>query len=108
MALAHADQSSRAFVLLNPADNVLVCARDAMAGEEIMIDGKPVRLAQDVMLGHKIARTALHAGDKVLRYGAPIGSITCDVGVGQHVHSHNLASDYIPAHGRGGSDGGAA
>lgn len=108
MALPYGDEASRAFVLLNPADNVLVCARDTAAGEEIMIDGTPVRLAQNVMLGHKIARTALRAGDKVLRYGAPIGSMTCDVAIGHHVHSHNLASDYIPAHGRGGSQGGAA
>ena len=94
-------------VLLHPDDNVLVCVRDLRLGEPVRIDGVAVTLSQDIALGHKIARRALRAGDKVLRYGAAIGSLTHDVAAGGHIHSHNLTSDYIPAHGRGGTQRGA-
>ena len=57
-----------------------------------------VRIKQPIALGHKIARRALHAGDKVLRYGAVIGSVTRDVAAGEHLHTHNLRSDYLPTH----------
>ncbi len=100
MVSPQADLAQEAFLLLDPADNVLVCIRDAAPGEIVTIDGVGVPLPQAVPLGHKIARHDLAAGDKVLRYGAPIGSITVATPRGGHVHSHNLASDYIPAHGR--------
>jgi altronate dehydratase small subunit len=48
-----------------------------------------------VGVGHKLARHALSAGDKVRRYGAPIGSMTQGAASGEHVHLHNLQSDYL-------------
>jgi (2R)-sulfolactate sulfo-lyase subunit alpha len=54
----------------------------------------------DVGVGHKLARHALAVGDKVLKYGAPIGSITAPVAAGGHVHLHNMKSDYIASHTR--------
>ncbi|WP_414902374.1 hypothetical protein ACMT1E_03880 [Sphingomonas flavalba] len=65
-----------------------------------MIDGKQHRLKTDIALGHKIARIAMKPGDKVLRYGVPIGSTTRSVAAAEHVHTQNLQSDYISAHGR--------
>jgi hypothetical protein len=88
------------FILLHDSDNILVCARTAAAGSPVEIDGQVFVLPQDVELGHKIARRALAAGDKVLRYGVAIGSMTQPVSPAQHVHSHNLKSDYIAAHSR--------
>ena len=38
------------------------------------------------------------AGEKVLKYGAPIGSATRDIGQGEHVHLHNMRSDYLPTY----------
>lgn len=89
-----------AFVLLCPGDNILVCTRSARAGDMVEIDGRIHRLSVDIMLGHKIARVALRPGEKVLRYGMPIGSMTAAAWPADHVHRHNLASDYIPSHGR--------
>jgi hypothetical protein len=37
-------------------------------------------------------------GEVVLKYGAPIGSMTEAAAVGAHVHLHNLKSDYIPTY----------
>ncbi len=90
------------FILLHPSDNILVSTEGAQAGDRVMIDGTAHTLPTDIMLGHKIARSALGVGDTVLRYGIPIGSMTAAAQPADHVHNHNLQSDYIPSHGRGG------
>jgi len=82
-------------LLLAPEDNVLVACTDLRIGDDVLIDGELLTLAQPIGLGHKVARQALRAADKLLRYGAPIGSATRDIARGEHVHMHNLASDYI-------------
>ena len=43
----------------------------------------------------------LAPGDKIVKYGAPIGSTTCAIAAGEHVHTHNLRSDYLPTFARG-------
>jgi hypothetical protein len=87
-------------ILLHPDDNILVCVKQFHPGDEISIDGENIISEIDIAVGHKIARTALSAGDKVYRYGAPIGSMTEAVAKGAHVHMHNMKSDYIPSHTR--------
>jgi len=94
-----------AVILLHPDDNVLVCCRTVMVGETLSIDGDDVVIVQSVELGHKLARCALRAGDKVIKYGAPIGSMTADASAGGWVHMHNMKSDYIGAHTRRASGG---
>ena len=88
------------FVLLHDSDNILVCVRSAEAGTAVDIDGNTHLLTIHIELGHKIARRPLAIGDKVFRYGIGIGSMTAPAAPADHVHSHNLRSDYIPAHGR--------
>ena len=83
-------------LLMSPEDNCLIARTALASGDVVAIDGLPVTLAQDIHIGHKVARCALAVGDKVLRYGALIGSITAPVAIGEHIHTHNLASDYIP------------
>jgi len=73
--------SDPGFLLLDPGDNVLVA-----------------RVAGPVPLGHKIARTDIRAGNKILKYGAPIGVATADIPAGAHVHVHNVRSDYTPSY----------
>jgi L-fuconolactonase len=95
-----AEDSRGNFLLLNPADNIMICAKAVASGTLVKIEGAVVTLPQSIAVGHKIARVALAAGDKVFRYGFPIGTMTAPANVGDHVHGHNLASDYLPAHGR--------
>lgn len=87
-------------LLLHPDDNIVIAAQDLAAGSRTQIDGQPVDLPQSVELGHKLARVPLAAGERILRYGAPIGTMAADAAIGEHVHSHNLKSDYIAAHHR--------
>lgn len=92
--------SASPFILLHPDDNVLVCRARAEAGQRIIIDGEAVALPATVEVGHKIARRALKAGEKILKYGAPIGSMIVAASRGDHVHMHNMKSDYIKSHTR--------
>ncbi len=87
-------------ILLHPDDNVLVCAKQINAHEEIMIEGETIVSPIVIAVGHKIARINLSSGQKIFRYGAPIGSMTEPVAKGHHVHMHNMKSDYIPSHTR--------
>ena len=43
--------------------------------------------------GHKYAIRPIKTGENVIKYGAPIGHATCDINVGEHVHSHNLKTN---------------
>ncbi|MDI7775296.1 UxaA family hydrolase [Asticcacaulis sp. EMRT-3] len=88
------------FILLHADDNVLVCRESAPAGAAFIIDGEKVSLSEAITVGHKIARRDLNPGDKVIKYGAPIGSMTAPALRGAHVHMHNMQSDYLSSHTR--------
>ncbi|WP_345816560.1 UxaA family hydrolase [Paraburkholderia sp. PREW-6R] len=85
-------------ILLSPADNCLIAAARLDAGTQIEIEGEIVTLARTIDLGHKLARRQLAKDDKVLRYGAVIGHVTGAVARGEHLHTHNLESDYLPTY----------
>jgi (2R)-sulfolactate sulfo-lyase subunit alpha len=92
-------------LLLHPDDNILVARRDIAAGERVEVDGESFVVPAAVELGHKLARRDLAADTRVLKYGAPIGSMRSAVARGEHVHLHNLRSDYISSTTRDGTDG---
>jgi hypothetical protein len=89
---------ANALLLMSPDDNCLIARLRLEAGTQLTIDGCPVTLPDTIQLGHKVARRALRRGDKVVRYGAVIGTATAPVPVGAHIHTHNLESDYIPTY----------
>jgi len=82
-------------ILLHAKDNVLVCRRKIHRGDALSIDGATIEASADIEVGHKLARVELRRGDVVLKYGVPIGSITQPTRSGEHVHTHNMKSDYI-------------
>lgn len=85
-------------LLLSDKDNVLVACRQIEAQEAVQIEGRSVVIDQTLLLGHKIARLAISPGEKIMKYGAPIGSATQAISVGEHVHVHNMKSDYTKTH----------
>jgi altronate hydrolase len=74
------------------ADSVAVALAPLSAGTRIMVDGALVTVADDIPAGHKLALRGHAAGEAVLRYGERIGLATRTIGIGQHVHSHNLVT----------------
>jgi hypothetical protein len=86
------------FLRLGPDDNVLVARADVPAGERVTVGDETVVLERMIPRGHKIASRPIGQGEKVMKYGAPIGSATAAIRPGEHVHLHNLASDYTASH----------
>ena len=83
-------------ISLNPNDNVAVALCDLKAGQEVtLMDGRALTLLEEIDFGHKVAVRTIPQGEKVLKYGLPIGSATRDIAVGEHVHVQNMKSDYI-------------
>ena len=85
---------------LHSADNVLTVISTLEAGENICVGDATVAVAARVPIGHKVAARAIAAGERILKYGAPIGSATCAISAGEHVHTHNVKSDYLPTFSR--------
>lgn len=83
-------------ILLSPQDNIVVLTRSVAAGSAVVIGDREYSLARSLGLGHKLAAREIRSGEKVVKYGAPIGSATCDIPAGAHVHLHNMKSDYLP------------
>ncbi len=92
------DLTDSRLILLSPEDNCVIVARDLAAGTTLLLEGTPITLDVAIATGHKLARRALAPEEKVLRYGAIIGHATQAVAKGAHLHTHNLASDYIPTY----------
>ena len=60
-----------------------------------IIDVTPTSVAK---ASQRAPSRTIGAGEKVLKYGAPIGSATCAIAAGEHVHLTNLKSDYTQTH----------
>jgi len=85
---------------LHPRDNIAVALADISAGD--VDSGTGLKALQSIKQGHKIAISAISAGQNVLRYGQTIGQATTDIARGEHVHVQNLGmgehtSDYAHA-----------
>jgi len=86
---------------LAPEDNIGVASTTIEPGESLVVAGQAVVCNERVATGHKIALVPIAAGEKVLKYGAAIGSTMRDIRPGEWVHTHNLKSDYLPTYARG-------
>lgn len=84
------------FIQLNDKDNVVIALRNLKAGEVLKVNNMAIILQADINFGHKAAIKLIPQHAKVIKYGLPIGSATTDIMPGQHVHTHNLSSDYNP------------
>jgi (2R)-sulfolactate sulfo-lyase subunit alpha len=90
-------------ILLDPADNCYVVTRDLHPGDAV--DLADENWVVDVALspGHKVARTNIEAGTVVRKLGVPIGVASRPIMKFEHIHLHNVHSQYVPTYERGGS-----
>jgi len=98
MTPTEATRSDRRLLRLSPADNVCVATKTIEAGKSAMIEGRRITFCDRVPLGHKVAVEPIAAGQPVIKYGATIGSATRDIRPGEHVHTHNMRSNYLPTY----------
>ncbi len=66
------------YIRINPADNVAVALTDLSSGS--VVEG--ITLRMDIPRGHKIALKDFKEGENVIKYGFPIGHVTCDAQTG--------------------------
>jgi altronate hydrolase len=81
---------------INSSDNVAVALRAITKGETIVIDDMQIVTKQDIPVNHKVALRGIAKSTDVLKYGTVIGHATADISVGEHVHSHNMATNLGP------------
>ncbi len=83
---------ARAFIL-NAGDNVATLVDPAKPGDAVTLvgagSGSLVSAAQ-IAFGHKMATRAIGQGQQIVKYGKVIGQATAPIGVGEHVHVHNV------------------
>lgn len=77
------------YIIINPIDNVAVVLRPFSKGEKV----ENVVLLEDIPQAHKVALKDIKKGENVIKYGSPIGHATMDICTGQHVHTHNVATN---------------
>lgn len=81
------------FIKVNENDNLVVALTDLVKNEVIDIDGKEIKLKEDVKRGHKIAIEEIKVDENVVKYGFPIGHATIDILQGQWIHTHNTKTN---------------
>jgi altronate hydrolase len=87
-----ANDTPPAAVHLHADDNICVTTRPIEAGEQVTAGDHTVVVATTVPIGHKLAVTAVAAGEPVKKYGQTIGFTTSGVAPGDWVHTHNLTA----------------
>ena len=86
-----------AALVISAADNVATALEPLDVGRTLRLGAITIVIAEAIPRGHKVALSAIRAGDQVIKYGSPIGTASSDIAAGTHVHTHNVAS----ARGRG-------
>ena len=77
-------------IKLNENDNVITALSNLKKGDKISVDGAEIILKEDIDRGHKIAFKNINLGDRIIKYGYPIGGAVEDRNQGSHVHVHNV------------------
>jgi altronate hydrolase len=81
--------TSLPYLRLHPSDDVVIALADLPQGETV----EGVALLGAVLNGHKAATRAIAVNAPVRKFGQVIGFATQTIQAGEHVHSHNLATD---------------
>lgn len=86
-------------IALSEKDNVAVALEEILEGEdvEVTIGGEKIILKalNNIPFGHKISLRRIRRGEKIIKYGEPIGEAVTDIEQGEHVHVHNIKSIFV-------------
>lgn len=75
---------------IDSLDNVAVLLQNLSEGSTIKINGQTIELKNSIPVGHKIALKYIAVGEKIIKYGFPIGKAVKEISRGDWVHSHNM------------------
>lgn len=89
---------SATLLQLAPGDNIVVALRKLTAGERVEFEGGTLVVDRDIAVGHKLAARAIAEGEVIVKYSCPIGRATRGIRAGEYIHTHNVASNYLPTY----------
>lgn len=75
---------------LRPDDDVAVVFEDGAAGSQVRAGSEAITALDAIPRGHKITLKPVDPSDPVPKYGQIIGFATSRIGIGDHVHTHDL------------------
>lgn len=78
-------------IVISPSDSAGVALSHLKKGET----AEGVTLLEDIEKGHKFALKDIKSGENIIKYGEVIGSATKDIAAGEHIHSHNMATNLL-------------
>ena len=78
--------------MISERDNVATALQELSPGQRLDLGESTLIVEELIAPGHKIALTAIAAGEPVIKYGSAIGTASRDIAPGTHVHTHNVAS----------------
>ena len=82
-------------IRLADQDNVAVATRNLERGAVVAVAGQELITQDPIPFAHKVAIRAIEQDGQVFKYGVPIGRAKVAIAPGQHVHVHNIKSDYV-------------
>jgi altronate hydrolase len=83
-------------IVLANDDNVGIALQRIAAGETAMAsESRKITSREEVPLGHKIALAEIREGEKIIRFGVPVGIARSAIEPGRLVHVHNVRSQYL-------------
>jgi 3D (Asp-Asp-Asp) domain-containing protein len=82
-------------IRLAEQDNVAVATRNLERGAVVTVEGEELTTREAIPFAHKVAIRAIEQDRQVFKYGVPIGRAKVAIEPGQHVHVHNIRSDYV-------------
>lgn len=80
------------FIKINETDNIAVALKEIPKGTDITVDGVTISLKEDITPGQKFSLVAIKSGERITKYGYPIGTIKEDVEAGAWIHTHNIVT----------------
>lgn len=78
------------YIQINKDDNVAVALAPLAKGTQIAIGALSLTLVEDIPQGHKFALVQIGTGEKIIKYGNPIGLAKEDIAAGSWIHTHNM------------------
>ena len=95
LEIAKLPTAENAVIHLHPADNIAVARVPLAAGQILRVAGREVTAEDAIPAGHKVALTAIAAGESIHRYGQVMGRAKIRIEPGRHVHTHNVAFEEL-------------
>lgn len=84
---------------LTDIDNVATALDEIERGDIVCITDSngqaidEIEALSPIIRGHKIALKDISIGERIIKYGYPIGAATAAITRGEHVHTANLSSE---------------